>query len=298
MLNSPRITGRSLLTFSLACAALPLSACSPDAPAETNNAQATTMNLPAVPAPEPAIDRAALLAAVAQAASVTAGGGELPPELRRLDGRQFELRIRFGCRGPANDLADQWLGWSFDQEKRTLRVRAKPTLSKDEPLVEGFAGEQFEAVEGFWIPRPWLLDAVCPAGAAVRSVQAAQPAEATAGAEGEAATQEQEVAEDPVPAAPRVGIAQFFSSTDARTRRRDMRPYEAVKTLPEGAPLSSQGFNLVLSGRLRALPGRGVIACTAKNAQSPPECIISAEFHRVWMERPSNREILAQWGSG
>lgn len=296
MLNSSRIAWRPLLTATSACAALSLSACQQDAAPETENT-AATMNLPSVPVPEPAIDRASLLAAVAEAASTTAGGGELPEALRQLDGRQFEFRIRFGCRGPANDLADQWLGWSFDPEERTLRVRAKPTISMDEPLISGIAGEQFEAVEGFWIPRPWLLQPVCPVGAAVRPAEAAPAAEAPS-AQSDGPNSEPERVEDPVPAAPRIGIAQFFTSTDARTQRRDTRPYQAVKTLPEGAPISSQGFNLVLSGRLRALPGRGVIACTARNAQSPPECIVSAEFDRVWMERPADGEVLAEWGSG
>ena len=71
-----------------------------------------------------------------------------------------------------------------------------------------------------------------------------------------------------------------------------------MKTLAEGTPISSQGFNLVLSGRLRSLPERGVIKCSAVNAYSPPECIVSAEFQRVWIERPDSREVVAEWGGG
>jgi hypothetical protein len=77
-----------------------------------------------------------------------------------------------------------------------------------------------------------------------------------------------------------------------------MRPYEARHPLPEGKAISSQGYNLVLAGRLRALPGSGVIHCSAVGADSPPECVVSAEFLRVWIEQPETREIIAQWGGG
>lgn len=284
MLNSLRI--RPCLVMLLAGT---LAACGQqEAAPETNVAEEAATNLPAVPAPQPPIDRAALLAAIAQAASATAAGQGVPESLQRLDGREFELRIRFGCSGASTALSGQSLGWGFDPEKRTLRVRARPTISKEEPLVAAIAGEDVERVEGFWIPRPWLIQPLCPAGAAVQ---------ASAAAEDDPADGEDEASE-PVPAAPRIGIAQFFTSSDARTRRRAMRPYEAVKTMSEGAPISSQGFDLVLSGRLRALPGRGVIACSARNADSPPECIVSAQFQHVWIEQPETGEVIADWGSG
>ena len=77
-----------------------------------------------------------------------------------------------------------------------------------------------------------------------------------------------------------------------------MRPYEAVKTLDADQPTGAQGFNLVLSGRLKQLPDKGVIACVAKGADSPPECIVSVDFDRVWIETPADREIIAEWGGG
>lgn len=289
----------------------------PDAAADGNVTE-PALNLSSVPRPEPPLDRVSLLAAVAEAASATAAGAETPESVRALDGRQFEVRIRFGCRGPSKELDDRWLGWSFDPEKRRIRLRAKPTISKDVPLVAQLGGEQFEAVEGFWIPRPWLLQAVCPAAAAVQGAQDQPQAQRTAEAQQQAkpndgrAQQERrqprrdeagrddgdEERTEPVPTPPRVGIAQFYTDEDSRTGRRDMRPYQAGHTLPEGKAISSQGYNLVLSGRLRALPGRGVIQCSARNPNSPPECIVSAEFLRVWIEQPANREIIAEWGGG
>lgn len=101
-----------------------------------------------------------------------------------------------------------------------------------------------------------------------------------------------------MPTPPRFGIAQFFTSDDPRTRRRDSRPYEANHTLAEGEAISSQGYDLVMSGRLRALPGRGVIHCSARGADSPPECVVSVQFLRVWIEQPDTRQVIAEWGSG
>lgn len=264
-------------------------------------------NLPSVAAPQPPIDRSSLLAAAAQAASAAAAGADLPKSVNALDGRQFEIRIRFGCRGPATQLRSRWLGWSFDEERRRIRVRAMPTISIDDPLVSAIAGEEVEAVEGFWIPRPWLLTSVCPETAALRT----PPPAAQAGVEDGDRQQEdvrpsrqpedeavRDEGGEPLPSAARIGIAQFFTEQDPRTRRRDDRPYEASYTPKQGAAISSQGYNLVLSGRLRALPGRGVIECNVRSPDNPPDCVASAEFHRVWIEQPSTGEVLAEWGGG
>lgn len=298
--------------IALFAATAAVTACQQEQPEQGADANAVepVVNLPIVPRPQPPLDRASLLAAISEAASAGASGAEMPESVRSLDGRQFEIRIRFGCRGPSTELGDRWLGWSFDPENRRIRVRAMPTISKDDPLVSRISGEEFEAVEGFWIPRPWLLQPVCPAGAALQ--RAADGPQAESGSQRRqpenqdqkqsAREQAQESAEDqqaePVPTPPRVGIAQFFTDEDPRTRRRDMRPYQASHTLAEGKAISSQGYNLVLAGRLRALPGRGVVQCVSRGADIPPECVVSAEFLRVWIEQPGSGEVIAQWGGG
>lgn len=289
-----------LAALTMLCACQP----EPQGPGNLQNADEPTLNLPAVPLPQPPLDRAAIFTAVAQAASAEAAGADDAEAQRALDGRQFETRIRFGCKGPSTELREEWLGWSFDREKGTLRVRAMPTILAEEQLLKTLGGDQFEAVEGFWIPRPWLLEAVCPATAAVSSApaeRAADPASDETSAQPAAApatAAEKKPITEQVPKWPRIGIAQFFTDTDPRTGRRSMRPYEAVKTLGPNQPIGSQGFNLVLSGRLTALPDKRVIACVAKGADSPPECIVSVDFDRVWIERPGDQEIIAEWGGG
>jgi hypothetical protein len=286
---------RSSLSALLAATAA-AAACQQEQPQDHNAAEDLVVNRPIVPRPQPTLDRAALLTVIAEAASATAAGAEMPEAVQSLDGRQFELRIRFGCGGPATDLGNRWLGWSFNTQSRRIRVRAMPTISKDDPLIEQLGGGEFEAIEGFWIPRPWLLQPVCPAVAAIQgsanppTEQTENEADSTESGEGQL--------DEPVPRSPRLGIAQFFTSEDPRTRRRGMRPYEANHTLAEDKAISSQGYNLVLSGRLRALPGRGVVQCTARNANSPPECVVSAEFQRVWIEQPDTHDVIAEWSAG
>lgn len=291
----------SLIALSAAAllAAGSLTGCRQEPAGPANVLDEPVTNLPAVVRPSPPLDRAGLLEAVAQAASAASAGAALPAELRSLDGRQFEVRIRFGCRGPTTGEPTNWLSWSYDPEKRTIRVRARPTISIEEPVVATIGGEGFEAAEGFWIPRPWLLQPVCPATAAVRAAPDEQAARTDSDEpEPKDDSEPLKTAPEPLPIRQRVGIAQFFSDTDSRTGRRDSRPYQAVHTLKEGQALGSQGFNLVLSGRLRAIPGRGVIACSAGDYDRPPDCIVSAEFQRVWIEQPETGEVIADWGSG
>ena len=95
-----------------------------------------------------------------------------------------------------------------------------------------------------------------------------------------------------------VGIAQFFTSADPRTHRRDTRAYEATKILAEGEEPSAQGYDLVISGRLRKLADGRAIACTIVGADRPPACVVSAEIDRVWLERPDNRKMIAEWRRG
>lgn len=295
-----RLRGASSTLAAAGCAFL--LACRPaDDPngVDTNAIEEPAVNIP-VPLPAPPMNRSDLLEAVRQAASAKSSAGDVSALQRQLDGRQFEFRIRFGCRGPSTDLPGELLGWSFEPAKRTLRVRAMPTISAGDTVASAIAGEDIEAVEGFWIPRPWLIEPVCPAPPPappeptnIGSVGPGRRAENVTDSGDDESQAEQKV----VPSLrwPKIGIAQFFVETDPRTRRRDARAYEAVITLKPDQPVTSQGFNLVLSGRLRALPGKGVIECVAPDPDTPPDCIISARLDRVWIEQPGVRRIVADW---
>lgn len=276
-------------------AALAFAACR-QAPVD-NAAQEQSANetspLQRLPVAEPPMDRAALLFAAVQAASAAALARDDSGEQRRLDGKPFEVRIRFGCppADPQPQRGDGPLIVRYDARDRTLRLRAAPDLSVDDPTAEAVAGEQVEAVEGFWLRRPWLLADGCPAAPPARTPVAAAADGAPVPTDAAAPRAAAE------PRSRRVGIAQFFTEADSRTARRDKRAYQATTALAEGELPSRQGYNLVLSGRLRKLPSGRVIACLAEARDREPDCIASAEFDRVWIENPETKQILAEWGN-
>jgi hypothetical protein len=241
--------------------------------------------VPPIPIPQPPLDREQLLLAVAHAASDFAAGSDDSARQADLADKKFEFRIRFGCGAPGDEDSPLF-SWSLNQKTHALKVSATPALSTKNSTVKTIAGDNFEAVEGFWIRKPWLLAAACPrTPAEAASAAGASPEEAT------------ETAKQPKQPQPTVGIAQFFTASDPRTMRRSGRPYEATKRLEEG-DTPSGGFNLVLTGRLKALPNGKVINCTDTQGSVRPSCVISVEFGKVSIERADTHEQLAQWGTG
>jgi hypothetical protein len=282
MLSNP--TARQAACLLLVSAMTGVSACKQggeaNRQADLNAAQPVENVAPPVPLPKPPMDRAALLQAVAQARSAAAAGSDDREAQQALDGKEFELRIRFGCSGAASDDKKRpSLSWAFDSRSNVLRLRAAPDLSEDEAVAKGVQG--VEAVEGFWLSRPWMLKAACPAKPAAPMNQSTEDGPVSAG----------DIA------APKVGIAQFFTATDARTTRRDHRPYETVHKRGPGSSIGTQGFDLVLSGRLRALPEGKVVRCAASAADLPPACVVSAQFDHVWIDDAATKERIADWSS-
>lgn len=249
----------------------------PDTPEPS--APETEVQLTAV---DPPLDRQGLALAVARAASDFAAGREGLENQRALDGRRFELALKFGCPGEEGDTRQ----WSFDERERVLRIRVEPELTQQAEPVSGLGLDHFEAVEGFWIRRPWLLVAACPK----------EPAEPEP-AEEDATAPDAQAAPPEDRAAPRIGIAHFFTEQDSRALRREQRAYQATVKLPEGRDPSSTGYDLVLSGRLDALPDGRTIACSGGSANAPPSCIVSVTFDRITLRHPDG-ELLAEWSKG
>lgn len=254
--------------------------------ADVNIGQPAANVAAVVPLPKPPMDRAALLEAVAQARSAAAVGADDRQAQKALDSKAFEIRIRFGCAGaaPGGEKRSP-LSWSFESKSGVLRVRAAPDLSEDAAVAKGLDG--VEAIEGFWLPRPWLLAAACPVAAPpMKGPTEDMPASTSA-----------TLPSKPAASAPKVGIAQFFTATDSRTTRRDHRPYETVEKLEPGASIGTQGFDLVLSGRLRLLTEGRVIRCVASSLDSAPDCVVSAQFDHVWIDDAATKERIADWSS-
>jgi hypothetical protein len=264
---------------SLLFAAILLSGCDPKAPADpaAGNASASpdqensALALPEVlPAPRPELDRAALLTAVARAASAHAAGQQ---DRQNLAGRRFTLKIRFGC-GDAGGTGAGPISWTYDEAEQRLTIRARPDIDAEAAGFGEDGEETIEAVEGFWISQPWLLTDACAAAAE----------------EGEGAA----AAAPP----PTVGIAQHFTAQDSRVQRRAERSYEIVRRAEPAIVPPAEGFNLVLEGRLEAWPQGQVIRCRGAGSAARPVCVISAEFDRVAFENPQNGLTIAQWSAG
>lgn len=271
----PAVSALTAAAFLSSCEGQPAT----EKPPSTN----ASAEAPAVAVSEPPLDRAALILATMRAASAVAAGEDDRALQQELDGRRFEIRMRFGC----TRAGDEARGWRFNEEDRSLRLQVTPDLSKDDAAIAGLTGANFESVEGFWLHRPWMLSAACPA-------PLPPPPRPDA---------DQEVAadgEEPTPpvAAWRLGIAQFYGEADSRTSRRDQRPYQATKVLDVGQQPSPKGYDFILTGRLRALPDKRVIACRRKGPEQPPDCIVSVHLDGARMERADTKELLAEWSGG
>lgn len=230
---------------------------------------------PTLPIVQPPLGRAELIAAAARAADAFAAGGALPQELAALAGREFTLRLPFGCPG-ALETATPTLSWRYDEADEALRLRAEPvrwTALEWLPAqaVEIAGSAPAEAVEGFWITRPWMSSDACPAA----------PDASTSA---------------PVPATPEtLGIAQFFAAEASRIGRRNGKAFQTVEKIAPGAFDVTRGFRLRLHGRVAAAPNGAPILCRTEVPGSRPVCLISVALDEVAFENPVDGTTLATW---
>lgn len=281
-----------LVTGLLGCCAL-VAACRPGSGGDEPSAADATPNDVQTQLPPPVtpkiVNREDLLLAVARSASAVALGRDDLDAQRALDGQQYEFRIRFGCRPDEAPERNPSFSVAFDETRRTLRLTATPAINASDPLISAITAAGTEAVEGFWVEQPWLLDVGCPI-----APKPSLPAESLESDAEEPAPVQQPSA----PASSRIGIAQFFGPDESRTLRRNSRAYQVTETLPADVSPSAAGYDLVLSGRLRRLADGRVIACSVEAAAARPSCVVSASFDRVSIRRGDNDELLAEWGGG
>ena len=106
-------------------------------------------------------------------------------EQRALDGKRFQLHIRFGCRELTPGVTPKTAPFrvSYDDKEHTLKLSARPDLTLDKDWISGLAPENVEAIEGFWLTRPWLLQLAARWNGLHSAVQ---PADTAAGKESSA----------------------------------------------------------------------------------------------------------------
>lgn len=234
------------------------------------------------PSPSPALpaqlDRAALLALVSAAADADAGDRPSPAEMTRATGRRFSIALPFGCAGPLGATDTTSTGWRYDADRGALRLQVASTHWVPQDWFGEDKPDGVEAVEGFWVPRPWTSRDVCPSAAA--------PA-ATAGVE-------------PVTLAGQsLAIGQVFSEGGARQDRRAGEPYVAVVRTAPDALRAGSGFRVRLTGQLTDLPGSGAVLCRQPGGPDQrPICLVGASFDEVAIENIATGEILARWPGG
>ena len=144
---------------------------------------------PEAPAPAPptvvldsTLNRAALLAALTEARTATADGR---PRDAALSGRTVSVRLPFGCEGAGStEQAQPGLPTLARGDDGSLMLRVLPEDLAASGLVitagadDAATSSPWEAVEGFWIARPWSgLDACRTDEPALMAVQTAEETE-------------------------------------------------------------------------------------------------------------------------
>jgi hypothetical protein len=231
-------------------------------PPENTAATAPVAPKPAVPIPlpKPKLDREQLIFAALRAASAAALGQADAKAQQALKGREFEIRLRFGC----PDLpSDPSRGWTYDQTTEVLRAHISADLSAAGVPSSDLPLKGYEGAAGFTVDTPMLLSAGCPAPE-FRPMRSSGPT---------------------------IAIAQLFTSRDSRIQRPE-RSYRITKSVEPNAQPSA-GLDLVLAGRLAELPDGRAIHCHA--ADGPPVCVVSAKFDRVAIENPMDGTVFGEW---
>lgn len=276
MIFDARVTGVRRSAAALILLAGIVAGCDrPDAPSEP------TPEPVAAPSPAPTLDRAALLSAIAAAASdASAGIAREGPD--PLVGRTFSLRMAFGCFGaqPAaatgQTTADGAPHWASAPDGRTIRLTLSPA-DWSEGDVSGPPPAGFETLSGIWINQPWMRSEACPAWS---------------------------VAAPDVPVgltpAREVGLIMVRPTGASRIGRSGDRAFTHVVRGEGDAPASppTRGYRLVLEGRLTGWADGAVVRCRVASPDRPPSCVIGALVDRIAFEDGADGAVLSEWRPG
>ncbi len=240
---------------------------------------------PSVPAdaPVPTLSRAELLRAVTEAASAYAAG-EPAARGASLAGRTFAIRTAFACSGPApttaaaaETAADGLPSAAWGPDGDTIRLTLTPgDWTRSALIADAGATAPWEAVEGFWLTRPWLAAETCP-----------------------------EITRDPLqsgvlaPSPQTVGLAAVFDADGSRIARRNGRAYAFTQRAEGDEPLAAPkaGYRLLLEGRIASFPDGRAIRCQADGPDQRPVCVAAVQLDRVAFEDAAGA-MLSEWRGG
>jgi hypothetical protein len=286
-----RATPRATLCITaVILAALGLAQCERERPApEPPRAQT-----PAPVAAATELSRAEMIAALARAASAFAAGAD-PGAAAAVAGRTFRIRLPFGCAGPAANasaVGDGLARWRWADDRGSLILSAQPLDWSTSPLLTTpGATPDWDGVQGFWIARPWLSHDICPAPAAREPLAS----EETPTADSPLAPEEAAPIGPPVSSPQTMGLAAIRASDSSRLGRRDGEEHRFVVRGAGGPPIpSTQGYRLILGGRVGAFPGGRAVRCVAGSTEQRPTCLVAVELDVVAFEDATGAR-LSEW---
>lgn len=250
--------------------------------------RATTADVPKAPAESPAplltpaaasaadkreIRRRDLLSLGASAADATATNRSVEASSGETPRRRFELVLPFGCDGPTLPGSPAGNQWRYDEAASVVRLHIAPISWATSEWVRD--GRGVDAIEGFWIERPWSSSETCPAGDLLAAAPDAEPVTLPGQS---------------------LGIAQILTRDTPRQLDRDGRAYDAVVRRPAEMSRFAAGLQLRLRGRLAAFPAGGVTRCLQRGGREQrPVCLIAAAFDEVAVVDPISGDVLASW---
>lgn len=262
-------------------------------PAPQNDTPATPVKPAPLPAENPLLTRGDLISLTSRSADAFANGLPLPPDLRNVVGRRFDILLPFGCDGPSTETREHRAHWIYEEGRSRLRVEVQPTDWTAQDWNLGDAPD-IKGIEGFWITRPWSSEGTCvpaphvaPAPTAEAADEPAQPAPGQAPPTSLPGEPEETLA-----------IAQIFTTDGTPGIRRSGRPYSIVARIPPDQFNASQGFRLRLTGRIDRTPGGEPVQCVQRGgADQRPACLIATVLDEVRVENPATGATLATWSA-
>ena len=252
----------------------------------TERTQAVVAPPAAAPAPAPkpeperkgVLGRSDLIALAASVADATAAGRDPGNQVAEADGRRFEVRLPFGCDGPAMEGSNAAMRWRYDARDQALRIHVDPVTWSPDAWWPGDAANGVEAVEGFWITRPWTSSEACPSGDDRLATPGAEPVTLPGQT---------------------LALGQILLAKGARGGGRNGQPYEIVVRVPEQELGVSKGFRLRITGRIVAVGAIGPVQCRQPaSPEQRPVCLVSIAMDEVAVENPANEKTLATWSLG
>ncbi len=220
------------------------------------------------------LTRADLINGARSAADDFAATGETPPGPDLLVGRRFSIRIAFGCGGVQGGDRRSQATVTYNADNQSVTLTATPGVWTTLPLMQGLENSaDLDAVEGFWIPRPWTQSKSCPAQTDFPVPPTPTP-----------------------PTAQTLGLAQIFEKGGSRVLQHADHPYAFTRKLVSDDPsMLNHSYRLVLEGRIAGYSDGRALRCWMEAPDHQPLCIYAVVFDHVAFEDGVTGEILANW---